>query len=226
MRSFALLVVAMLASWSQAQTRLTFNFSNGATVYTVPPGSYYMDQAGGLTIGATKKVILSPGVVIESRRGGSDLTVWGELEIAGTADNPVVWTHKPGVWSSRIQAATATGSTKRPVVKIDHLIFSNDNSIGLRFDNCDFQIRNSLIKLDGTWPDRSVVKVLNGSVGTIENTIIDAVNNTGTGLRYGSAAIVGDATGIDLVNCAITNTMNPIVNEKQAGVAILTGTLD
>ncbi len=123
MRLLALLLVSMLASVSQAQTRLSATVLSGQT-RVVPAGNYFVDFR--LTVSQGGKIVFQPGVNIEVRTTTYWLLCGGEAQLNGTASQPITITTQAGLTSpGMLGMVPATGSTVRPRLSMAHTNFSS-----------------------------------------------------------------------------------------------------
>jgi hypothetical protein len=222
MRLFALLLVSMLASVSQAQTRLTGIVYAGQT-RTVPAGNYYVDSR--ILVYGGGKIIFSPGVRIEVRAAQQWLAVIGEAEFAGTQAAPITITTLSSLGiPGNIQTNSNTSTPAKLIMRYtnyashaQHLVFAKNTS--LLVDNCSFVSTS-------TSATKSIFRAYAESFGTVSNSMLDLRDNVGFGFDVGLLSTTADSTGIDLVNVAVLNSMQPIQIQKIAPVAVLNGSID
>jgi hypothetical protein len=224
MRLFALLLVSMLASVSQAQTRLSANVWPGQTI-TVPAGNYYVDFR--LTVSQGGKIVFQPGVKIEVRTTTYWLMCGGEAQLNGTASQPVTITTQAGLTSpGMIGMLPATASTARPRLSMSYTNFSSHANNLVFCQRTDFQIANCGFINTSTSATKAVIRASQSTFGTVQDSVLDLVSKTGYGLNVGQSATATDSTGIDLMNVAVLNSMQPVNIQKIAPIAVLNGSID
>ena len=224
MRLFVLMLVGFLASVSQAQTRLSATVFAGQT-RVVPAGNYYVDFR--LTVNAGGKIVFQPGVNIEVRTTTYWLLCGGEAQLNGTASQPVTITTQAGLTSpGMIGMVPATGSTARLRLSMAHTNFSSHANNLVFCQRTDFQIANCNFINTSTSATKAVIRASQSTFGTVQDSVLDLVSKTGYGLNVGQSATVADSTGIDLVNVAVLNSMQPVNIQKIAPIAVLNGSID
>jgi len=224
MRLFALMLVGLLASVSQAQTRLSANVWPGQTI-TVPAGNYFVDFR--LTVSQGGKIIFQPGVNIEVRTTTYWLLCGGEAQLNGTASQPITITTQTGLASpGMLGMVPATGSTARPRLSMAYTNFSSHANNLVFCQRTDFQIANCNFINTSTSATKAVIRASQATFGTVQDCVLDLVSKTGYGLNVGQSATATDSTGIDLFNVAVLNSAQPINIQKIAPIAVLNGSID
>jgi hypothetical protein len=224
MRLFALMLVGLLASVSQAQTRLSANVWPGQTI-TVPAGNYFVDFR--LTVSQGGKIVFQPGVNIEVRTTTYWLLCGGEAQLNGTASQPITITTQAGLTSpGMLGMVPATGSTVRPRLSMAHTNFSSHANNLVFCQRTDFQIANCNFINTSTSATKAVIRASQTTFGTVQDSVLDLVSKTGYGLNVGQSATATDSTGIDLMNVAVLNSAQPINIQKIAPIAVLNGSID
>ena len=224
MRLFALMLVGLLASVSQAQTRLTGIVYSGQT-RTIPAGNYYVDFR--LTVNAGGKIVFEPGVNIEVRTTTYWLMCGGEAQLNGTAAKPITITTQAGLTSpGMLGMVPATGSTARPRLSMAYTNFSSHANNLVFFQRTDFQIANCNFINTSTSVTKAVIRASQATFGTVQDCVLDLVSKTGYGINVGQSATATDSTGIDLINVAVLNSAQPVNIQKIAPIAVLNGSID
>jgi len=224
MRLFALLLVSMLASVSQAQTRLSATVGPGQT-RVVPAGNYFVDFR--LTVSPGGKIVFEPGVNIEVRTTTYWLFCGGEAQLNGTAAQPITITTQAGLTSpGMIGMVPATGSTVRPRLSMSYTNFSSHANNLVFCQRTDFQIANCNFVNTSTSVTKAVIRASQATFGTVQDCVLDLVSKTGYGLNVGQSATATDSTGIDLMNVAVLNSAQPVNIQKIAPIAVLNGSID
>jgi hypothetical protein len=225
MRLFAFLLVSMLASVSQAQTRLAATVYGGQTK-VVPAGNYFVDFR--LTVYAGGKIVFEPGVNIEVRTSTYWLLCGGEAQLNGTTSQPITITTQAGVTSPGMigMVPTPTGTTARPRLSMNYTNFTSHANNLVFCQRTDFQIANCSFVNTSTSATKAVIRASQTTFGTVENSVLDLVSKTGYGLNVGQSGTATDSTGIDLVNVAVLNSAQPINIQKIAPIAVLNGSID
>jgi hypothetical protein len=225
MRLFALLLVSMLASVSQAQTRLSVVVNSGQT-HIVQPGNYFVDFR--VIVYAGGKIVFRPGVNIEVRSSTYWLMCGGESEFQGTALQPITITTIPSLANPGTIGLVngLTGSTVRPKMAMNHTNFSSHGATTILAERADFQVSNCNLINSSTSATKSIFRVSRTTFGTVQDSVLDLVSKTGYGLNVGQSATATDSTGIDLFNVAVLNSAQPINIQKIAPIAVLNGSID
>lgn len=221
MRLFALLLVGLLASVSQAQTRLSATVFAGQT-RVVPAGNYFVDTR--IIVYGGGKIVFSPGVRIEVRAAQQWLVLIGEAEFSGTQAQPITITTLSSLGIPGNIQSSSNGVPARLTMRwtnyashAQHLVFSKNTS--LLIDNCSFVSTS-------TSTTKSIFRAYADSFGTVSNSILDLKDKIGFGFDVGLLSTATDSTGIDLMNVAVLNSMQPINVQKIAPIAILNGSID
>lgn len=225
MRLFALLLVGLLASVSQAQTRLSGTVYSGQT-RVIPAGNYYVDSR--INVYAGGKIVFEPGSNIEIRNVTYWLQVGGEAQFNGTASQPITITTQAGLTSPGMigMIPIPTGTTTRPKLSMSHTNFSSHANNLILCQRTDFEIANCNFVNTSTSATKAVIKASQTTFGTVQDSVLDLVSRTGYGLNVGQSATAADSTGIDLVNVAVLNSAQPINLQKIAPIAVLNGSID
>ncbi|MFM2014226.1 MAG: hypothetical protein RLZZ396_3010 [Planctomycetota bacterium] len=224
MRLFALLLVSMLASVSQAQTRLSATVGPGQT-RVVPAGNYFVDFR--LTVSPGGKIVFEPGVNIEVRTTTYWLLCGGEAQLNGTAAQPITITTQAGLASpGMLGMVPSTGSTARPRLSMAYTNFSSHANNLVFCQRTDFQVSNCSFINTSTSATKAVIRASQATFGTVQDSVLDLVSKTGYGFNVGQSATATDSTGIDLVNVAVLNSMQPVNIQKIAPIAVLNGSID
>lgn len=225
MRLFALMLVSILASVSQAQTRLTGNVAAGQT-RTIQAGSYFVDAQ--ILVYAGGKIIFQPGVNIEVRNSTFWIQIGGEAQFNGTSSQPITITTKAGTPSPGMvgMLPIPTGSTTRPKLSMNYTNFSSYNNNLIFARRADVWIENCNFLNTSSSATKSIFRAYENTLGSLVDCVLDLNNKTGYGLNVGQSATAADSTGIDLVNVAVLNSMQPVNIQKIAPIAILNGSID
>jgi hypothetical protein len=224
-RLFAFIFVGLLASVSQAQTRLSATVNGGQTKI-VPAGNYYVDFR--LTIYAGGKIVFEPGVNIEIRTTTYWLWCGGEAQLNGTAAQPITITTQAGLTSPGMigMIPIPTGTTTRPRLYMNHTNFASYANNLVYCQRADFQVANCSFVNTSTSTTKAVFRASQDTFGTVQDSILDLVSKTGYGFNVGQSATATDSTGIDLINVAVLNSMQPINIQKISPLAVLNGSID
>lgn len=225
MRLFALMLVAVLASVSQAQTRLSATVLSGQT-RTIQAGNYFVDTQ--ILVYAGGKIIFQPGVNIEIRNSTFWIQVGGEAQFNGTELQPITITTKAGTPSPGMVGILPipTGSTVRPKLSMNYTNFSSYNNNLIFARRADVWIENCNFMNTSSSTTKSIFRAYENTIGSFTDCVLDLNNKTGYGFNIGQSSTTSDSTGIDLFNIAVLNSIQPVNIQKIAPIAILNGSID
>jgi hypothetical protein len=216
-------VVCLFGCVANAQTPFPARFvENGQTV-TVPKGNYTMTQQVVVRSGGT--LIIEAGTNVEVSGLGLPFQVYGTFVVNGTASEPV--TVSPDSLGVCGTLQTYGSSSSRSSVQISYLDWTTTrNSNAMFLTACDFTISNSKITSKATTPaNRVCVAVVGGSVGTLDNCLLDGANDL-VG-KKSSGIVVGNGLNtesVTLLEILVMNTTDPVKISKQ--FALINGSIE
>jgi len=195
---------------------------HGQTV-TVPKGNYTMTQQVVVRSGGT--LIIEAGTNVEVSGLGLPFQVYGTFVVNGTASEPV--TVSPDSLGVCGTLQTYGSSSSRSSVQISYLDWTTTrNSNAMFLTACDFTISNSKITSKATTPaNRVCVAVVGGSVGTLDNCLLDGANDL-VG-KKSSGIVVGNGLNtesVTLLEILVMNTTDPVKISKQ--FALINGSIE
>ncbi len=217
--SVALLVVGSVAS---AQTPFPARFIEAGQTVTVPKGNYTLNQPVVVRFGGTLTV--EAGSTIEVAPLGVPFQVFGNLRMLGSAAEPVVV--KP-IGSGVVgQIATYSTLQRRPSVELRYVEMTTTRPTNyevIYLDRCDFLIEGCKLSISEGVANRSVLRVVNGSAGSIASTLLDGQSDLDGAASVG-VTIGATAGAVQFNEVLISNATTPVKVDKQ--FALVSGSIE
>jgi hypothetical protein len=168
----------------------------------VPKGEYILSKQVAVRSGG--KLILESGVKIRVQIG-LPIQVYGEIDIRGTATDPVVIV-PDSVGACGTVAVYPTVGAARPKFIATYLDLTHTkDSTSLFLSGCDFAISNSRITNLSNAANRICLSVANGASGSISGCYLDGCKDRLTTPAVG-ISIDATASSVDLLETIIANS--------------------
>jgi hypothetical protein len=223
MKSFVLSVVLALAgSVANAQTAFPVRVVEAGQSITVTKGDYTLNQPVVVRFGGT--LVVEAGSTLEVAPIGVPFQVWGNLRMAGSAAEPI--TVKP-IGSGVVgQIATYSTLQRRPSVELRYVEMTTTRSTNyevLYLDRCDFAIEGCKLSISQGIANRSVLRVVNGSAGSIASSLLDGQSDLDGAASVG-VTIGATAGAVQFNEVLISNATTPVKVDKQ--FALVSGSVE
>jgi hypothetical protein len=194
-------VVCLFGCVANAQTPFPVRTVLAGETATVPSGDYVLTKQVAVRVGG--KLILEPGVKIRVQIS-LPISVYGEIDIRGTAADPVVIV-PDAVGSCGTIAVFPTAGAVRPKFTATGLDLTHTkDSTSLFLSGCDFAISNSRVTNLSTAANRACVAVVNGSAGVLSGCYLDGSKDKLTTPVVG-VTVDSSTASVDLVETIIAN---------------------
>jgi hypothetical protein len=215
-------VVCLFCSVASAQTAFPVRVVEAGQTITVPKGNYTLTQPVVVKFGGT--LAIEAGSTIEVAPLGVPFQVWGNLRMLGSAAEPVVI--KP-IGSGVVgQITTYSSMQKRPSVElryVDMTTTKTNNYEVIYLDRADFLIEGCKLSISRGIANRSVLRIVNGSAGSIASTLLDGQSDldgaASVGLTLGATAGT-----VQLAEVLISNATTPVKIDKK--FALVSGSIE
>jgi hypothetical protein len=223
MLRFVLSVVACLvSSIASAQTAFPARVVESGQSITVPKGNYTLSQPVVVRFGGT--LTIEAGSTIEVAPVGVPFQVWGSLKMVGSAAEPVVI--KP-IGSGVVgQIATYSSMQRRPSIELRYVEMTTtktNNYEVIYLDRADFVIEGCKLSISQGIANRSVLRVVNGSAGSIASSLLDGQSDIDGAISVG--VTIGATSGtVQFAEMLIANTTTPVKIDKQ--FALVSGSIE
>lgn len=223
MLRFVLSVVACLvSSIASAQTAFPARVVESGQSITVPKGNYTLSQPVVVRFGGT--LTIEAGSTIEVAPVGVPFQVWGSLKMVGSAAEPVVI--KP-IGSGVVgQIATYSSMQRRPSIELRYVEMTTtktNNYEVIYLDRADFVIDGCKLSISQGIANRSVLRVVNGSAGSIASSLLDGQSDIDGATSVG-VTIGATAGTVQFAEMLIANTTTPVKIDKQ--FALVSGSIE
>ncbi len=223
MLRFVLSVVACLVgSIASAQTPFPVRVVEAGQTVTVLKGSYTLSQPVVVRFGGM--LVVEAGSTIEVAPLGVPFQVWGSLKMVGSAAEPVVV--KPIGGGVVGQITTYSSMQRRPSVELRYVEMTttrNTNYEVIYLDRCDFAIEGCKLSISQGITNRSVLRIVNGSAGSIASTLIDGQSDL-DGVASVGLTIGATAGTVQFAEMLISNATTPVKIDKQ--FALVSGSIE
>jgi hypothetical protein len=214
--------LALVGSVANAQTAFPIRVVESGQAVTVPKGNYTLSQPVVVRFGGT--LVVEAGSTIEVAPLGVPFQVWGNLRMLGSAAEPVVV--KP-IGSGVVgQIATYSSMQRRPSVELRYVEMTttrNTNYEVIYLDRCDFAIEGCKLSISQGITNRSVLRIVNGSAGSIASTLIDGQSDL-DGVASVGLTIGATAGTVQFAEMLISNATTPVKIDKQ--FALVSGSIE
>jgi hypothetical protein len=222
LRSVLSVMLALVGSVASAQTPFPARLVEAGQTVTVPKGNYTLTQPVVVQFGGT--LTIEAGSAIEVAPLGVPFQVWGSLRMLGSATEPVVI--KP-IGSGVVgQITTYSSMQRRPSIELRYVELTTTRTTNyevLYLDRCDFAIEGCKLSISQGIPNRSVLRVVKGSAGSIASTLLDGQSDLDGAASVG-VAIGATAGTVQFAEMLIANTTTPVKIDKQ--FALVSGSIE
>jgi hypothetical protein len=223
MLRFVLSVVACLFGCvANAQTPFPARVVEAGQTVVVPKGDYTLSQPVVVRFGGT--LVIESGSTIEVAPLGVPFQVWGSLRMVGSAAEPVVI--KP-IGSGVVgQITTYSSMQRRPSVELRYVEMTTtktNNYEVIYLDRADFVIEGCKLSISQGIASRSVLRVINGSAGSIASSLLDGQSDIDGAVSVG-VTIGATAGTVQFAEMLIANTTTPVKIDKQ--FALVSGSIE
>lgn len=214
--------LALVGSVASAQTPFPARFVEAGQTVTVPKGNYTLSQPVVVKFGGT--LTIEAGSTIEVAALGVPFQVWGSLRMLGSAAEPVVI--KP-IGSGVVgQIATYSSMQRRPSIELRYVEMTTtktNNYEVIYLDRADFAIEGCKLSISQGIANRSVLRIVNGSAGSIASSLLDGQSDLDGAASVG--VTVGATAGtVQFNEVLISNATTPVKIDKQ--FALLSGSVE
>jgi hypothetical protein len=214
--------LALVGSVANAQTAFPIRVVEAGQTIVVPKGNYTLSQPVVVRFGGT--LILEAGSVIEVAPVGVPFQVFGKLQMLGSAAEPI--TVKPISSGVVGQIATYSSMQRRPSIELRYVEMTTtktNNYEVVYLDRCDFLIEGCKLSISQGIANRSVLRVVNGSAGSIASTLLDGQSDLDGAASVG-VTIGATAGAVQFAEMLIANTATPVKIDKQ--FALVSGSIE
>jgi hypothetical protein len=214
--------LALVGSVANAQTAFPIRVVESGQAVTVPKGNYTLSQPVVVRFGGT--LTIEAGSTIQVAPVGVPFQVWGNLQMLGSATEPVIV--KPIGSGDVGQIATYSTLQRRPSVELRYVEMTTTRPTNyevIYLDRCDFLIEGCKLSISQGIANRSVLRVVNGSAGSIASTLIDGQSDLDGAVSVG--VTIGSTAGtVQLNEVLISNATTPVKIDKQ--FALVSGSIE
>ena len=214
--------LALVGSVANAQTAFPIRVVEAGQTIVVPKGNYTLSQPVVVRFGGT--LILEAGSVIEVAPVGVPFQVFGKLQMLGSAAEPI--TVKPISSGVVGQIATYSSMQRRPSIELRYVEMTTtktNNYEVVYLDRCDFLIEGCKLSISQGIANRSVLRVVNGSAGSIASTLLDGQSDLDGAASVG-VTIGATAGAVQFNEVLISNATTPVKVDKQ--FALVSGSIE
>ncbi len=214
--------VCLFGCVANAQTAFPIRVVEAGQTVTVPKGNYTLNQPVVVRFGGTLTV--EAGSTIEVAPLGVPFQVFGNLRMLGSAAEPVIV--KP-IGSGVVgQIATYSTLQRRPSVELRYVEMTTTRSTNyevIYLDRADFAIEGCKFAISEGILNRSVLRVVNGSAGSIASTLLDGQSDIDGATSVG-VTIGATAGTVQFNEVLISNATTPVKIDKQ--FALVSGSIE
>jgi hypothetical protein len=215
-------MLALVGSVASAQTPFPVRVVEAGQTVTVPKGSYTLSQPVVVRFGGT--LVVEAGSTIEVAPLGVPFQVFGNLRMLGSAAEPVVV--KPIGGGVVGQITTYSSMQRRPSVELRYVEMTttrNTNYEVIYLDRCDFAIEGCKLSISQGITNRSVLRIVNGSAGSIASTLLDGQSDLDGAASVG-VTIGATAGAVQFNEVLVSNATTPVKIDKQ--FALVSGSVE
>jgi hypothetical protein len=214
--------LALFGSVASAQTPFPARVVEAGQTVTVPKGSYTLSQPVVVRFGGT--LVVEAGSTIEAAPLGVPFQVWGNLRMLGSAAEPVVI--KP-IGSGVVgQITTYSTMQRRPSIELRYVEMTTtktNNYEVIYLDRCDFLIEGCKLSISQGIANRSVLRIVNSSAGSIASTLLDGQSELDGAASVG-VTIGANAGTVQFAEMLVSNATTPVKIDKQ--FALVSGSIE
>jgi hypothetical protein len=214
--------VCLFGCVASAQTPFPARVVEAGQTVTVPKGNYTLNQPVVVRFGGTLTV--EAGSTIEVAPLGVPFQVFGNLRMLGSAAEPVIV--KPIGSGAVGQIATYSTLQRRPSVELRYVEMTTTRPTNyevIYLDRCDFLIEGCKLSISEGVANRSVLRVVNGSAGSIASTLLDGQSDLDGAASVG-VTIGATAGAVQFNEVLISNATTPVKVDKQ--FALVSGSIE
>jgi hypothetical protein len=214
--------LALVGSVANAQTAFPIRVVESGQAVTVPKGNYTLSQPVVVRFGGT--LTIEAGSTIQVAPVGVPFQVWGNLQMLGSATEPVIV--KPIGSGDVGQIATYSTLQRRPSVELRYVEMTTTRPTNyevIYLDRCDFLIEGCKLSISEGVANRSVLRVVNGSAGSIASTLLDGQSDLDGAASVG-VTIGATAGAVQFNEVLISNATTPVKVDKQ--FALVSGSIE
>jgi hypothetical protein len=205
--------LALVGSVASAQTPFPARVVEAGQTVVVPKGNYTLNQPVVVRFGGA--LVVEAGSTIEVAPVGVPFQVFGKLQMLGSAAEPIaVKSIGSGVVG---QITTYSSMQRRPSVELRYVEMTttrNTNYEVIYLDRCDFAIEGCKLSISQGIANRSVLRVVNGSAGSIASTLLDGQSDLDGAASVG-VTIGATAGTVQFNEMLISNATTPVKIDKQ-----------
>jgi hypothetical protein len=214
--------VCLFGCVASAQTPFPARVVEAGQTVTVPKGNYTLNQPVVVRFGGTLTV--EAGSTIEVAPLGVPFQVFGNLRMLGSAAEPVIV--KP-IGSGVVgQIATYSTLQRRPSVELRYVEMTTTRTTNyevIYLDRADFLIEGCKFAISEGILNRSVLRIVNGSAGSIASTLLDGQSDLDGAASVG-VTIGATAGAVQFNEVLISNATTPVKVDKQ--FALVSGSIE
>jgi hypothetical protein len=214
--------LALVGSVANAQTAFPIRVVESGQAVTVPKGNYTLSQPVVVRFGGT--LTIEAGSTIQVAPVGVPFQVWGNLQMLGSATEPVIV--KPIGSGDVGQIATYSTLQRRPSVELRYVEMTTTRPTNyevIYLDRCDFLIEGCKLSISEGIANRSVLRVVNGSAGSIASTLLDGQSDLDGAASVG-VTIGATAGAVQFNEVLVSNATTPVKVDKQ--FALVSGSIE
>ncbi len=214
--------LALVGSVANAQTAFPIRVVEAGQTIVVPKGNYTLSQPVVVRFGGM--LVVEAGSTIEVAPLGVPFQVWGSLKMVGSAAEPI--TVKPISSGVVGQIATYSSMQRRPSIELRYVEMTTtktNNYEVVYLDRCDFLIEGCKLSISQGIANRSVLRVVNGSAGSIASTLLDGQSDLDGAASVG-VTIGATAGAVQFNEVLISNATTPVKVDKQ--FALVSGSIE
>jgi hypothetical protein len=215
-------VVCLFGCVANAQTPFPTRLVEAGQTVTVPKGTYTLGQPVVVKFGGT--LVVEAGSTIEVAPLGVPFQVWGSLKMTGSEAEPVVI--KP-IGSGIVgQITTYSSMQRRPSIELRYVEMTTtktNNYEVIYLDRADFLIEGCKLSIKHGISNRSVLRIVNGSAGSIASSLLDGQSDLD---GAGSVGVTIGATAgtVQFFEMLVSNATTPVKIDKP--FALISGSVE